>query len=150
MHNCTAPRVICACKSGVSVLLESLCNDYMEALCATFRAARLHTTVEKGFYTGRIEAVDLERHRYWVTFDRPGLGKHAILDTEIRVSTKKPIHVHMYTVHVHVCSDCHVFPYSSAPIGFTGVNTHISIPVLAYGQTIHVFCHVLSDWVAKC
>ncbi len=74
----------------------------MEVLCVTFRAARLHTTVEKGFYTGRIEAVDLERHRYWVTFDRPGLGKHAILDTEIRVSTKKPIHVHMYTVHVYM------------------------------------------------
>ena len=30
--------------------------------------------------------MDIENHRYWVAFDRPGLGKHAILDTEIRVS----------------------------------------------------------------
>ncbi len=29
--------------------------------------------------------MDIDSHRYWVTFDRPGLGKHAILDTEIRV-----------------------------------------------------------------
>ena len=48
--------------------------------------ARLHTEREKGFFTGRIEAMDIENHRYWVAFDRPGLGKHAILDTEIRVS----------------------------------------------------------------
>lgn len=48
-------------------------------------AARLHTERERGFFTGRIEAVDIENHRYWVTFDRPGLGKHAIPDTEIKV-----------------------------------------------------------------
>ena len=48
-------------------------------------AARLHTEKESGFYTGRIEAVDLDRHQYWVTFDRPGLGKHSIPDTEIKV-----------------------------------------------------------------
>ena len=29
--------------------------------------------------------MDIENHRYWVTFDRPGLGKHAIPDTEIKV-----------------------------------------------------------------
>jgi len=46
--------------------------------------ARLHTERERGFFTGRIEAVDIENHSYWVTFDRPGLGKHAIPDTEIK------------------------------------------------------------------
>ena len=44
---------------------------------------------ESGFYTGRIEAVDIESHKYWVTFDRPGLGKHPVADTEIRVGLRK-------------------------------------------------------------
>ena len=50
-------------------------------------SARLHSDREQesGFYTGRIEAVDIESHKYWVTFDRPGLGKHPVADTEIRV-----------------------------------------------------------------
>ena len=47
--------------------------------------ARLHTERESGFYTGRIEAVDLDNNQYWVTFDRPGLGKHSVPDTEIKV-----------------------------------------------------------------
>ena len=29
--------------------------------------------------------MDLDNHQYWVTFDRPGLGKHSIPDTEIKV-----------------------------------------------------------------
>ena len=37
--------------------------------------------------------MDIENHRYWVAFDRPGLGKHAILDTEIRVSGASWEHV---------------------------------------------------------
>ena len=50
--------------------------------------ARLHSDREQesGFYTGHIEAVDIDSHKYWVTFDRPGLGKHPVADTEIRVS----------------------------------------------------------------
>ena len=51
----------------------------------SLHSARLHTERESGFYTGRIEAVDLDKHQYWVTFDRPGLGKHPIPDTEIKV-----------------------------------------------------------------
>ena len=67
-------------------------------------AARLHSDREQesGFYTGRIEAVDIENHKYWVTFDRPGLGKHAVADTEIRVCGH--IHVHVQNVHVGVCN----------------------------------------------
>ena len=54
-------------------------------------SARLHSDREQesGFYTGRIEAVDIESHKYWVTFDRPGLGKHPVADTEIRVGLRK-------------------------------------------------------------
>lgn len=54
----------------------------------THTKARLYSDCEheSGFYTGRVEAVDIEKHCYWVTFDRPGLGKHPIPDTEIRVS----------------------------------------------------------------
>ena len=50
-------------------------------------SARLHSDREResGFYTGRIEAVDFGSNKYWVTFDRPGIGKHLINDTEIRV-----------------------------------------------------------------
>ena len=54
----------------------------------THTPARLHSNREResGFYTGLIEAVDIENHKYWVTFDRPGLGKHPVPDNEIRVS----------------------------------------------------------------
>lgn len=54
-------------------------------------SARLHSDREQesGFYTGRIEAVDIESHKYWVTSDRPGLGKHPVADTEIRVGLRK-------------------------------------------------------------
>ena len=50
-------------------------------------AARLHSDREResGFYTGKIEAVDFGSNKYWVTFDRPGVGKHLINDTEIKV-----------------------------------------------------------------
>ncbi len=49
--------------------------------------ARLHSDREResGFYTGKIEAVDFGSNKYWVTFDRPGVGKHLINDTEIKV-----------------------------------------------------------------
>ena len=49
--------------------------------------ARLHSDREResGFYTGKIEAVDFVSNKYWVTFDRPGVGKHLINDTEIKV-----------------------------------------------------------------
>ena len=50
---------------------------------ARLASAREH---ERGFYTGTVDAVDIDKHRYWVTFDRPGLGNHPIPDTEIRVS----------------------------------------------------------------
>lgn len=59
--------------------------------------ARLHTERESGFYTGRIEAVDLDNHQYWVTFDRPGLGKHSIPDTEIKVHVYTYMYVYTYT-----------------------------------------------------
>ena len=49
---------------------------------ARLASAREH---ESGFYTGTVDAVDIDKHRYWVTFDRPGLGNHLIPDTEIRV-----------------------------------------------------------------
>ena len=50
-------------------------------------SARLHSDREResGFYTGKIEAVDFGTNKYWVTFDRPGVGKHLIHDTEIKV-----------------------------------------------------------------
>jgi len=52
-------------------------------------SARLHSDREResGFYTGKIEAVDFGTNKYWVTFDRPGIGKHLIHDTEIKVYT---------------------------------------------------------------
>jgi hypothetical protein len=63
--------------------------DYIPQLLVvgTPVTARLHTERESGFYTGRIEAVDLDHHQYWVTFDRPGLGKHSIPDTEIKAAS---------------------------------------------------------------
>ncbi|XP_064401779.1 protein lin-9 homolog isoform X2 [Halichondria panicea] len=48
---------------------------------ARLASAREH---KRGFYTGTVDAVDIDKHRYWVTFDRPGLGNHPIPDTEIR------------------------------------------------------------------
>ena len=36
-------------------------------------------------YSGRIEAVLYNTNEYLVSFDRPGLGKHHIPDTEVRV-----------------------------------------------------------------
>lgn len=35
--------------------------------------AWLNTEKEKGFYIGTVEAVDLEQHRYRITFDKPGM-----------------------------------------------------------------------------
>ena len=75
--------------------------------------ARLHTERESGFYTGRIEAVDLDNHQYWVTFDRPGLGKHSIHDTEIRVYTVYSTCT-IYYVHVYTCTA--TYPYILACI----------------------------------
>ncbi|XP_019857547.1 PREDICTED: protein lin-9 homolog [Amphimedon queenslandica] len=46
--------------------------------------AWLNTETEKGFYIGTVEAVDLEKHQYWVTFDKPGVGKHSIADSDIK------------------------------------------------------------------
>lgn len=35
--------------------------------------AWLNNKKEKGFYIGTVEAVDLDKHQYWVTFDKPGI-----------------------------------------------------------------------------
>eukprot|EP00731_Ephydatia_muelleri_P007724 Em0004g62a len=53
--------------------------------------ARVHTVECKGFYMGRIEAMDLEKHQYWVTFDRPGLGKHLVSDTDVRSASSPSV-----------------------------------------------------------
>ena len=32
--------------------------------------------------------MDTDNHRYLVSFDRPGIGKHAVADIEVRVRTE--------------------------------------------------------------
>lgn len=49
--------------------------------------ARLPDHGTTQFFTGKVEAVDLTSYQYLVAFDRPGLGKHAIPDTEIKSAT---------------------------------------------------------------
>ena len=83
MSTCSPLLHITSTKQCVDGLL---CNVHVYL---SLFIARLHTEQEKGFFTGKIEAMDIENHRYWVAFDRPGLGKHAILDTEIRVSNAR-------------------------------------------------------------
>ena len=82
-----------------------MCQNFKLKLLLCFlcvASARLHTEKESGFYTGRIEAVDLENHQYWVTFDRPGLGKHSVPDTEIKVFP----HVYCTAALIDLCSVC--------------------------------------------
>ena len=43
--------------------------------------------------------MDIENHSYWVTFDRPGLGKHAIPDTEIKVRLRVTSHSRIKLVY---------------------------------------------------
>ena len=47
--------------------------------------AWLHHSGVMSCYSGRIEAVLYNTNEYLVSFDRPGLGKHHIPDTEVRV-----------------------------------------------------------------
>lgn len=47
--------------------------------------AWLHQSGVMSCYSGRIEAVLYGTNEYLVSFDRPGLGKHHIPDTEVRV-----------------------------------------------------------------
>ena len=96
---CNVTCLSFSCQIFISVYSLSL------SLSLSTHSARLYSDREQesGFYTGRIEAVDIDSHKYWVTFDRPGLGKHPVADTEIRVN--KCAHVH---VHLH-CSDIHLY-----------------------------------------
>ena len=51
---------------------NSLLFIFDEIPLTPFPLAWLNTETEKGFYIGTVEAVDLEKHQYWVTFDKPG------------------------------------------------------------------------------
>ncbi|XP_065896663.1 protein lin-9 homolog isoform X2 [Dysidea avara] len=64
---------------------RDLPNDIPQTLViGTAVTARLPDHGTTQFFTGKVEAVDLTSHQYLVAFDRPGLGKHAVPDTEIQ------------------------------------------------------------------
>lgn len=54
----------------------------LQPVVGTSVTARLRTP-KKGLFTGKIDALDTSNNTYRVSFDRPGLGTHSILDYEV-------------------------------------------------------------------